>query len=734
MLNTLYEMSSKMHGLLNGKGKFNGDELYWSRGKIFSTEEEANELFLDRNIFNLDCFNLDCRSEFVDMDVKKLIKDIVYYYVGKFYQESNKNDEFLLLLGFSINLYYIVGLYSTFGKFDIKQITSFIEEEDVKEYAELINEYLYSKIISGIEGIIERKLEIEDIELYKKVITSILEKEDVALDQLYSAVKSIHRNYVPDLYMLAKENPIFKEEKEYLNEMIQNYPEFRFGWVYECLERGKRFYETRGNDIEVYKLEEKIGSELYWHILGNKSLDNGKYEFDDKTGEIKTIRAIIFSEFGMGIPKIKTITKEEYDKLLINSKMWGKDDAKGKNITFDDIRKEIERYLGIGIFVKVEYREMIYRTIENQKTRLKEKNKEVEEENKKLAEKNKSLAEYTKILYGNIENQKRELAEKNKELEEKNKELEEKNKEFEILNKKLEKKNKELDDKNEKLQRLYNQRRTMIDHLAHSWGNECYPQIVKKVADELLQSGNTSLANRLFKAYNSETNLMGEIIFLQSAMADEPQKLKTIFCDSFRISGKGKKEWKIGFIIEEALEMLVFSLLNYRGDNNKRNICQNKLCVKYTLPKLAEDYSKRFENNNLSESFIDWFSEAVFSIKINMDKTWAKINFGRTEYGKIVMKNIFTELFTNVLFHGNIFCEISLESKEDKMYIIVKNKISDLEKGKEKGLSSMKEVIAKLNYGTSVAEEECILCKILDDSIFETRITLAKKLMYIDKE
>ncbi|HBA03476.1 MAG TPA: hypothetical protein DCW51_05675 [Clostridium sp.] len=221
---------------------------------------------------------------------------------------------------------------------------------------------------------------------------------------------------------------------------------------------------------------------------------------------------------------------------------------------------------------------------------------------------------------------------------------------------------------------------------------------------------------------------------MQSAMADEPEKLQNIFSDSFYISGEGSKEWKIGSVIEEAIQILTFSLLNYKGDNNKRNICRNKLCVKYTMQELTEDYSKRFENEVSSESFCDWFSKSVFPITVDIDDTWNKINFGNTEYGKIVIKNIFTELFSNVLFHGDTSCTILLKSDNKKMYIVVRNNVSDILKGNEKGLTSMKEVIAKLNYNKSVSEDECVSYRMINDSVFETQITLAKDLMYKEEE
>lgn len=662
VLNCLYKISSDIHVLLNGKGNIN-NTLFWSRGKIFGNEIDVETFGGEPIVGNEDNDSdmIDCRFECVDLNMKRYIRERIYNYVSDFYSQKENNDEFLLLLGFSINLYYVVGLYSVFGKFEIEKILKNIEEERVKDYAVLINEYLHSLIVNMIGDRIQL-LELDNVELYNEVVEQIGNKDlKVDIENLQKSVKEVDKNYIPDIYMRFYENDFNKKPNEILTKMISRYPDYRFGWIYKCLDEGVEFYKSKGNQIRVYEYRNKLGVELFLHVIGVKTLDSGKYDVVDE--KIETIRPVIFSEFGIGIPKIKTISKDKY-YLKSNCSMF-EDENKKNKISYRTIRKQTETTLKIDFPVSIEDNPL----------------------------------RYMGKLFETIEGQKSELREKNIRLE-----------------------------------NLHEQRRNMIGHLAHSWGNECYPEIVKKVADELLKKGNSSLANRLFKAYNSENNLMGEIIFLQAAMDDEPERLKKIFKDSFYISGDGKEEWKILTLIEEALEILVFGLMNYDGDKQKRRICQNKLCVKHTLSELVDDYVKRFEEGKERKSFLKWFNDNIFLINFYIDETWKSINFGKTEYGKIVIKNIFTELFTNVLYHGKDGCDITLQSDFDKMYLIVSNKISENETGSGKGLQSMKEIVAKLNYNTKVTEDECIEYCVIKDTIFQTKITFDKELMYIDEE
>lgn len=680
VIDALYEISNNMHSWFNGWGSFRNGYFY-SKGRIFTNEEDAQN-YSDPNpspiilesydengnsiggwcepVIGDEHEMTDCRFESVDDEIKQFVYDYLCESVFDFYKKNDNDDEFLLLLGFSINLYYVVGLYATYGKFDVNRILGSISSVEIKEYGNLINEFLYSKMTKGIIDGIDN---IEFINGRKEIVSILInDHEDIGIDEFYKLVQPCCKNYIPDLYMLFKENDFKRNPDDYLKEMIQQYPDYRFGWVYCCIQEGKEFYETKGEKVGVLDIKKILGNDLFWHVLGINVIDGEKVEMVD--GNIKRIRSMLLSEYGFGIPKIKTIDDREIrDKI---SFMIEKNEDEKKIILNTDIRKKTERILGINEEVIVVG----------------------------------SPLKYASKLFEIIQEQKESLEEKNKIL-----------------------------------LRLNKQRRNLIDHLAHSWGNECYPEIVKKVAEELLKNGEKSLAKRLFKAYNSENDLMGQIIFLQSAMEDEPEKLKEIFVNSFFVSGKGKPKWKIQTVIEESLENLVFSLLNYTGEKKKRLICQKKLCAKYTLDVLRRDYSKKFETDKEwdGKSFVNWFSDNIFSFTIKKDECWNSINFGNTEYGRIVMKNIFSELFTNVLFHGGRMCEVILDSTDDKMYIKVKNGIVDNAEGRRKGLSSLKEVIAKLNYNTSVSEDEGLFYGIVEEDVYETVVTFAKELMYIEE-
>lgn len=657
ILDNLYRMSSCIYGVLNCLGKFSED-LFYCMGKVCTSREEAEAIWNDGlvSIFEIK----DCRSTEVDYEMKKFVEKKIRAEIIDFYNNRTSDDEFLLFLGFSINIYYIVGLYSISGKYDLSDIEGMIEDENVIRYANLLNEYIYSLIVKMIFDNIS-VIDFENVEKFQKLF-DVSRGKEIDVNTLEKIINEADHNYIPDIRRLIYENDFEKNPEYILEEMISENSNYRFAWIYKCFEAGIRFYKTKGADISVYQYREKIGAELYYHILGieGEELDGGKWEV--KNGKIETIRPAVFSEFGIGIPKIKTVSSENISDSL-PSLLEGK---KRSKILNESIRQGTSAALRINAVVGT----------------------------------SANPFEYTRKLFEMLEEQKNELR-----------------------------------DKNLALVKMQDERKNMIAHLAHSWGNECYPEIVKNVADELLKKGANSLANRLFKAYNSENNLMSEIIFLQAAMEESSDALQKIFKNGFVESGGGNVENKVYSVLEEGIEIYVFGLMNDNSGKEKRAICKRKLCKKMEILELMEDYVKRFEEEQRGKSsFLDWFSKKVFPVKISLDNVWKDINFGRTEFGKVVIKNIITELFTNVLFHGDDECKMDFYSDLTRMYIKVTNKIAKVDtKGSGNGLIAMRKLVSKLNFGTDIREDEGVVWKAdLNDS-FETVITLDKSLMYIEE-
>lgn len=681
IVKALYKLSSDLHGILNGVGN-DGNGMFWRFGKLVSCEYNGDEYFQKINAKSTDSngeiiggwideclerdFNnqpgmIDCRNSDVDLKLKILSNERIKINIVEFLESDASEDEVLLMLGAAINLYYVVGLYQTFGKFNLDEIVLKIKDIEAKKYAELINEYVYSRYILGV---CQRanNMKLSNAQLDEDILIKMCdEKQKIDISSLYEAVDSKCRNLVPELYMLLIENDFERNAQDLLNRMILEYPEFKFAFVYKCLDKGIDFYNSQGKDIEVYKYKNKLGAELFWHILGLKDMQLDGVQFEHVNGEITTTRNALLSTFGLGIPCLEMINRNAHISQILA--IVKNEEQYIPELSNKFLREDTEKDLGIRNPVCID----------------------------------DDPAKYTIKLVELIETQNNEIREKNQELA-----------------------------------KISEQQRTMMDHLAHSWGNECYPEIVKSVANQLLKDGNKTLATKLFKAYNSENNLMGEIVFLQAAISNNPRTLRNTVEESILVSGKNDAKYKIQTLIEEKLDVLVFSLLNYNGSNDKRLMCQKHLCSKHDLEFLRNEYAKRMEQRFSELSFFSWFQQEICPLKIDIDSTWESINIKDTGNGRIVLKNIFSELLTNMFFHGIADYELVLTSDNERLYIITRNKFDKASGGSKKGLKALKEVVAKLNYDSVVAEDECMVYKETNNSIFETRIVLSKELLVLE--
>lgn len=573
----------------------------------------------------------DCRSSSISKKDKLIVRNKIYKCIENFYNYNDKSDNFLLMLGFSINLYYIIGMYSVFGKFNINAILHLIEEENVRNYAKLINEFLHSKIKNGL-GSLNLELEKNWTELRKK--------------ELYRGIKPTDRIYVPEIYMLGKESQFREDSDKYLNKMIEDYPDFKFGWIYYCLEKGMHFYKTKGkNAEELYGCKEKVGTQLFWYIIGVE-----RYPYGTAEGHG---RKIFRDNFGIGIPRIETINKKEYGQKIKDAackKLWSSVKYKIENIV-DNITENICILVNKDKYKKVrdniKFMLCIDIPISTDKDSLK----------------------YTMTLFETVERQK-----------------------------------KELENKNRKLRRNAEQKKEMMDYYAHSWKHISYPQIVKEVAEELGKT-NRIVANRLMKAYNSERTLQRGIQLLQYISSDDERKVSIEFRKGIAKSGSDAPDFlNIFRVICDSLDLVIFKILMVESDDSTSiKKCREKWELRNSLNKLREEYTTLFlEEKENNCNIFEWTRTNLIDLKLDISNEWKDVRFKEDSFAINQFKEILVEMFTNIFIHGEVYAKMSFSANENEMIISETNKCTDTNPGSQSGISTMRKVLEYLNVGTNI--------------------------------
>lgn len=117
-----------------------------------------------------------------------------------------------------------------------------------------------------------------------------------------------------------------------------------------------------------------------------------------------------------------------------------------------------------------------------------------------------------------------------------------------------------------------------MDHYAHSWKHISYPMTVKRVAEELSRT-NLPLANRLFKAYNSERTLRAGFRFFNTPFPISPTRCGMPFRQGFYCVGAqvGKS---IRQVMEESVDLVLFKVLMEEADGSRKVAAAAPTCQK----------------------------------------------------------------------------------------------------------------------------------------------------------
>ncbi|MBS6952282.1 MAG: hypothetical protein KH230_03520 [Enterocloster asparagiformis] len=289
------------------------------------------------------------------------------------------------------------------------------------------------------------------------------------------------------------------------------------------------------------------------------------------------------------------------------------------------------------------------------------------------------------------------------------------------------KKNRQLEQQLAENQRLSREKQDMMDHYAHSWKHISYPMTVKRVAEELSRT-NLPLANRLFKAYNSERTLQGGLQILQYSISDQPDAMREAFRQGFYCVGAqvGKS---IRQVMEESVDLVLFKVLMEEADGSRRiSRCRSNLQKRYSLEALRERYTRCYIlGEGRQESVLDWFDANVFPLEISVDALWQEIRVKEDEFSDFQLSELFVELFTNVLTHGTDWCRVSLESGEQSMDVSVTNALGEENHGTCLGLKTLGTIVDKINWGTKVVG---ITSGISADNVYGVKIAFDRKVMY----
>lgn len=279
----------------------------------------------------------------------------------------------------------------------------------------------------------------------------------------------------------------------------------------------------------------------------------------------------------------------------------------------------------------------------------------------------------------------------------------------------------------QELERQRRRNQEMMDFYIHSWKHISYPQTVKSVAEELRKK-DMPLSNMLFKAYNSERTLKGNLQRIQYSFSDRQDQVSRAFSQGFYCVGAASGR-RVPELLQESLDLVLFKMLMEDTDSSRRmNLCRDSLRTRISLEQLRQSYVAAFvDNTGIPEDIFEWFDRNIFKMEVTADQDWQEIPVMENTFAESQLMEIFVELFTNVLTHGADWCRAALESNEQDLSICVSNGLGGSLHGSRKGLQSLENIVNKLNMDEI---QNAVTGEVTDSGAFAVKIILRRGLMY----
>lgn len=292
--------------------------------------------------------------------------------------------------------------------------------------------------------------------------------------------------------------------------------------------------------------------------------------------------------------------------------------------------------------------------------------------------------------------------------------------------------NQNLQEKNKELEQLSNEKADMMDYYAHSWKHISYPKIVKDVAEALLgrqDDDSVTMANKLLRAYNSEQTLKHGIQLLQYSISEDREKVRKEFKKGFFLINLPKEDGIVGIdsILYESLDMVILRLMMDDIDTSRRmKKCRSRIA---DIDQLREEYTEKFlKSNGQKENLPEWVNRNLFELHFDISDEWNAVRMDRESFAAAQMTEIFVELLTNILLHGNKKARLMLSADTDSMDIFECNDCENSKLRKEgKGIKTLEKVISKINFESNI--ENGIVCNKTDKE-YSIRIRIDKKVIY----
>ncbi|MBS6642535.1 MAG: hypothetical protein KH366_03035 [Clostridiaceae bacterium] len=385
VIELLYNISNELHLLVNGAGKW-GD-ISFSFGRIYGNWEEIPknaEGSPELQNGEKGDYMRDFRMPEVDGYLAECAKARVVTLLNDFCKGNENKDEVAMAVGCALNLYYNCGLFDRLGIFDVNQIQLNWEDETLGRYVQVEEKMILACLLSYFSSL---KIVLNDEILNKYSETGKKEYLDTLvseIDEKWDVVKPFAKQII--VYLKNAADKDLNTAASFLDELLQIEPQYQFANMYKCIIAVRSYLDTDSKDTSMDAYEAVLDKELINIAYGIKRPSAFKGEVKD--GEFRTIHPESFSEFGLGIPYIKFVSKQSFLSELMTEKHFS---------NFTELRKDISRALYLPHYIPADEMDRAMKIMMLANSRLK---RSEAERKKAIAEKKKVVNQFSHTYMG----------------------------------------------------------------------------------------------------------------------------------------------------------------------------------------------------------------------------------------------------------------------------------------------------------------------------------------------
>lgn len=240
-----------------------------------------------------------------------------------FLKDNQDGDLQTLFLGCVLNLYYSSGLFDRCGILNLENYEGLYVDDTTRDYAHAIEKLFYRSIHGTFLWLFNNNMFDEDEKenAKRKIKSYILEKKDEKLNEIvelmstnFTLAKGFMKEYLhkSELFLSCYEEDY---EQNLLN-LQKICSEYQYGNLLISIYYIEKYLSSENENLDFINYAKCLDKEIKDLIFSFKKPSS--WEINSENGNLVTEHSECFSAFGLGLPWINTISKDEYDNMFLS--------------------------------------------------------------------------------------------------------------------------------------------------------------------------------------------------------------------------------------------------------------------------------------------------------------------------------------------------------------------------------------------------------------------------------